>query len=395
MSENRAGIITGGHLPSVELDVAGGSELSRFRANFQNEIDGAALYRAMAEVEPKPELAELYRRLAAVEQTHADFWKRRIERLGAPVPEDRPGWRTRLLIAASRRFGAQAVLPLVADDEARNRAIYDTQGEAKATAMPAEERSHARMLSLLASRSTDAWNGPLYSRLEGRHSAGSANNLRAMVLGANDGLVSTFCLVMGVAGVSMAPATLLATAVAGTLAGACSMAMGEWISVQSARELQERQIASEADELTQAPAEEQEELALIYQAKGFSAEEAHTISARVIQNKETALDTLVREELGLNPDDLGGSAIAAAVSSFMVFLLGALVPALPMFLVPAGWIVQASMIASAIGLFTLGAAIAVFTGKNVLWSGARQLLIGMAAAGVTFGIGHLFGVAVA
>ena len=161
MSENRAGIITGGHLPSVELDVASGSELSRFRANFQNEIDGAALYRAMAEVEPKAELAELYRRLAAVEQTHADFWKRRIERLGAPVPEDRPGWRTRLLIAASRRFGAQAVLPLVADDEARNRAIYDTQGEAKATAMPAEERSHARMLSLLASRSTDAWNGPL------------------------------------------------------------------------------------------------------------------------------------------------------------------------------------------------------------------------------------------
>lgn len=137
---------------------------------------------------------------------------------------------------------------MVADDEARNRAIYDTQGETAATAMPAEERSHARMLSLLASRSTASWNGPLYSRLEGRHEAGSANNLRAMVLGANDGLVSTFCLVMGAAGVSMAPFTLLATA-AGTLP-VCSMAMGEWISVQSARELQERQIASEADELT-------------------------------------------------------------------------------------------------------------------------------------------------
>ena len=371
--------------------MSSGSDLSRYRANYQSEVDGAALYRAMAEGEQKAELAELYRRLAAVEQTHADFWKRRIERLGAQVPEARPGWRTRLLIAASRRFGAPAVLPLVADDEARNRAIYDTQGETATTSMPAEERSHARILSLLASRSSASWNGPLYSRLEGRHGAGSANNLRAMVLGANDGLVST----LGVAGVSTAPSTLLATAVAGTLAGACSMAMGEWISVQSARELQERQIASEADELTQAPAEEQEELALIYQAKGFSAEEAQTISARVIQNKDSALDTLVREELGLNPDDLGGSAIGAAVSSFLVFLLGALVPALPMFLVPAGWIVQASMIASAIGLFALGAAIAVFTGKNVLWSGARQLLIGMAAAGVTFGFGHLFGVAVA
>ncbi len=375
--------------------MTGGSDLSRYLANYQSEVDGAALYRAMAEGEPKAELAELYRRLAAVEQTHADFWKRRIERLGAPLPESRPGWRTRLLIAASRRFGVPAVLPLVADDEARNRAIYDTQGETATTSMPAEERSHARMLSLLASRSTASWNGPLYSRLEGRHGAGSANNLRAMVLGANDGLVSTFCLVMGVAGVSMVPSTLLATALAGTLAGACSMAMGEWISVQSARELQERQIASEADELTQVPAEEQEELALIYQAKGFTAEEARSIAARVIQNKDSALDTLVREELGLNPDDLGGSAMGAAVSSFMVFLLGALVPALPMFLVPASWIVQASMIASAIGLFALGAAIAVFTGKSVLWSGARQLLIGMAAAGATFGIGHLFGVAIA
>jgi len=152
----------------VESDVTGGSDLSRYLANYQSEVDGAALYRAMAEGEPKAELAELYRRLAAVEQTHADFWKRRIERLGAPLPESRPGWRTRLLIAASRRFGAPAVLPLVADDEARNRAIYDTQGETATTSMPAEERSHARMLSLLASRSTASWNGPLYSRLEGR-----------------------------------------------------------------------------------------------------------------------------------------------------------------------------------------------------------------------------------
>ena len=370
------------------------SDIARFVANFQSETDGAALYRAMAEGETKAELAELYRRLATVEETHAEFWRRRIERAGGTVPAGGPGWRTRLLIWASRRFGAQTVLPMVADEEARNRTVYDNQREAAGTTMPAQERSHARMLSLIASRSKSGWNGPMYSRLEGRHGSGSANNLRAMVLGANDGLVSTFCGVMGVAGTAASPGTLLATAVAATLAGACSMAMGEWISVQSARELQEKQIASEAEELAETPAEEQEELTLIYQAKGFTPEEARQIAARVIADKDSALDTLVREELGINPDDLGGSAMGAAVSSFLVFLVGALVPALPMFLVAKEWIVPASLISSGVGLFLLGAAIAVFTGKHPAVSGLRQLLIGMAAAGVTFGFGRLFGVAV-
>jgi len=372
--------------------MAGKSDTHRFVANFQSETDSAALYRAMADGEGNHDLAELYRRLAKVEETHAEFWRRRIERAGGTVPIG-IGWRTRVLIWASRHFGAQAVLPMVADEEARNRTAYDGQGETEGTGMPAQERSHARVLSLLAARSPSGWNGPLYSRLEGRHGSGSANNLRAMVLGANDGLVSTFCVLMGVAGTEASASALLATAVAATLAGACSMAMGEWISVQSARELQEGQIASEAEELAQVPAEEQEELTLIYQAKGFTATEAKQIAARVIADKDSALDTLVREELGINPDDLGGSAIGAAASSFLVFLVGAMVPAMPMFLVSKDWQVPASLISSGVGLFLLGAAIAIFTGKHPLVSGLRQLLIGMAAAGVTFGVGRLFGVA--
>lgn len=368
-------------------------DLARFAANFRSEMEGAALYREMAARETQAEVAELYRRLARVEETHAEFWRRRIVKAGGTVPQGL-GWRARLLLWATRRFGAQTVLPLVAGDEVRNRAAYDDQQETKGTGMAGQERSHARMLSLLASRSRSGWNGALYSRLEGRHGAGAANNLRAMVLGANDGLVSTFCLVMGVAGAAASQQTLLATAVAGTLAGACSMAMGEWISVQSARELQEKQIASEAEELAEVPAEEQEELSLIYQAKGFTPEEAGQIAQRVIGDKDSALDTLVREELGINPDDLGGSAMGAALSSFLVFLVGALIPALPMFLVPGDYVVPASAFASALGLFVLGAAIAVFTGKNPAFSGGRQLLIGLAAAGVTFGIGRLFGVVV-
>ncbi|THF66397.1 rubrerythrin family protein [Pseudothauera nasutitermitis] len=373
--------------------MAGRQDVARFIANYRDETDSAALYRAMAEAEPQGEIAEVYRRLARVEETHAEFWRRRIEQAGGRAPQG-IGWRTRVLIWASRRFGAQSVLPLVADDEARNRTMYDGQQEAAGTALPEQERSHARMLSLLASRSSRGWNGAAYSRLEGRHGAGAANNLRAMVLGANDGLVSTFCLIMGVAGSAASAQTLLAAALAGMLAGACSMAMGEWISVQSARELQERQIASEAEELAEVPAEEQEELTLIYQAKGFSAEEARQIAARVIGDKDSALETLVREELGINPDDLGGSPMAAAASSFLVFIVGALIPALPMFLVADDQLVLASLLASATGLFALGAAIAVFTGKHPLFSGLRQLAIGLGAAGVTYGIGHLFGVAV-
>lgn len=367
------------------------NDLGRFERNYGNEVDGAALYRAMAEHEPKAELAELYRRLAQVEEGHAGFWRSRIEQAGGRV-RDGVGWRTRLLIWASRRFGAAAVLPLVADDEARNQTVYDDQREAAGTNLPEQERSHARVLSLLASRSRTGWNGALYSRLEGRHGAGAANNLRAMVLGANDGLVSTFCVIMGMAGTAASPQMLLATAVAGTLAGACSMAMGEWISVQSARESQEGQIASEAEELTEVPAEEEEELVLIYQAKGFSPEEAKRIASREIDNKDTALDTLTREELGINPDDLGGSPMGAAISSFFVFLVGAMVPTLPMFVVARDNVALASAVSSAGGLFVLGAAIAVFTGKHPVVSGLRQAAIGLAAAGVTFGIGRLFGV---
>ena len=369
---------------------ADNTTLARFIANYQSEREGAALYREMAAHEPHAELAELYVRLARVEETHAEFWRRRIVTAGGQPPI-RLGWRTHILLWATRRFGAQAVLPLVASDEARNRTIYDHQQEAGVD-MARQERSHARILSMLASPSHRGWDGPAYSRREGRHGAGAANNLRAMVLGANDGLVSTFCLLMGVAGAAVNPHTLLATAVAGSLAGACSMAMGEWISVQSARELQEKQIASEAEELAASPAEEQEELSLIYQAKGFTQDEAQQIAQRVIHDPASALDTLAREELGINPDDLGGSAMGAATASFLVFLLGAMIPALPMFLAPSSAIVTASAVCSALGLFALGAAIAIFTGKHPLLSGARQLLIGLAAASVTFAMGHVFGV---
>jgi VIT1/CCC1 family predicted Fe2+/Mn2+ transporter len=369
-------------------------DVARYRHNMQAEVESGALYRAMQSVEKNTQVSEVYGRLAAVEEGHAEFWRKRLIAAGADPGPVRRGLRARALIWIAKRFGPETVLPVVATLETMDRDHYDQQAESSGTSMPAQERSHARLLTQLAGQRNIAWNGALFSRLEGRHGAGGGNALRAAILGANDGLVSNLSLVMGVAGASFSGEAVLVAGLAGLLAGSCSMAMGEWLSVQSARELYTEQIATEADELLEFPDEEKEELALIYRAKGFSAEEARSIADRVMRNQGTALDTLVREELGINPDDLGGSAWTAAASSFGVFTIGAIVPVLPFFVLEGSAAVAASAAASAVALFLIGAITSLFTARGAWFSGTRQLLIGAAAAAVTYGAGHLFGVAV-
>ena len=369
-------------------------DTARYRFNLQGEIDSAALYRAMAAHEPEAKLAEVYTRLAEIEEKHAAFWRAKLSGAGVTVPDPRPGWRTRLLIWVARRFGANLVLPAAATLESVDRGQYDDQPETRGTAMPSQERSHARILGELAAGRRPGWNGAAFSRLEGRHGASGGNALRAAVLGANDGLCSNLSLVMGVAGAALSQHAVLISGLAGLLGGACSMAMGEWLSVQSARELYKKEIATEADELSEVPDEEEEELILIYQAKGLSAEQARATAKQLMANKESALDTLTREELGIDPAELGGSAWVAAASSFCVFILGAIVPVVPFFFAGGDKAVAVSALASAAGLFAIGAATTVFTGRNALFAGTRQVLIGLAAAGVTFGVGHLLGTAV-
>jgi VIT1/CCC1 family predicted Fe2+/Mn2+ transporter len=233
--------------------------------------------------------------------------------------------------------------------------------------------------------------GNTLARLEGRHKAIGGNALRAAVLGANDGLLSNLSLVMGVAGANLSNQSVLVTGIAGLMAGAFSMAIGEWISVQSSRELNEFQIAAEADELAAAPAEEEEELALIYEAKGLPQDQAQALAKKLIGNKDMALDTLAREELGIDPKELGGSPWEAAAASFFLFALGALIPVSPFLLWQGMAAIRIALGVSALGLFGIGAAITLVTGKSIWSSGARQLFFGLAAAGVTFAIGHLIG----
>ena len=367
------------------------SEEVRYRANLQGEVDGAHLYRTLAEVEPNPQIAEIYGRLATVEDGHAQLWKKQIEALGKPATEPRVSWRTSALAFLARRFGPGFVLPVINTLEQVDSGEYSRQPEAVAAGLPQAERSHARILETIAGRSSAGVPGAMLGRIEGRHRSGG-NALRAAVLGANDGLVSNLSLVTGVAGAVVDTHTLLITGLAGLVAGACSMAMGEWLSVNSARELYQKQINTEAAELEQSPDEEKEEIILIYQAKGVPEPQARALADQLMSNKNTALDTLVREELGIDPDDLGGSAWGAAVSSFCLFAIGAIFPILGFLFLTGNIAIIVGIASSCVALFAIGAGTSLFTGRGVVFSGLRQIGIGLGAAAITFGIGRLIGV---
>ena len=241
---------------------------------------------------------------------------------------------------------------------------------------------------------TEQVGGGALPQIKSRDRGDSGNAIRAAVLGANDGLVSNLSLVMGVAGAALNAHSILITGLAGLLAGACSMAMGEWLSVNTARESNQRQIDREAAALEQEPCEEEKELTLVYRSRGLPADQARAVAHTLISNKGAALDTLAREELGIDPDGLGGSAWTAGATSFCLFTAGAVFPVAPFFFLTDTPAVVAALALSGTALFSIGAATSFFTGRSILFSGMRQLLIGFAAAGVTYGIGHVIGVTI-
>ena len=367
-------------------------EKSRLIENLLDETNGAALYDALATAEKDSRLAEVYRRLANVERKHAERWRQKLEAAGEKIPTLPISWRTRTLSFLARRFGTGIVLPSVQSLEQADSAKYKQQTDAKD--FHDDEQSHARVIQTMTSM-RGGFAGSEVARLEGRHRTAGGNALRAAVLGANDGLVSNLSLVMGVAGAAMAERTILITGLAGLLAGAISMALGEWLSVQSSRELYAHQIEAEAEEIDTMPEEEEEELALIYQARGLDEEKARAFARGVMQNHESALETMTREELGIDPSELGGSAWQAAFTSFVLFAFGAVVPVVSYFFTSGGTAVMLSIVFSTVALFVVGAAITLFTGRNVMFSGMRQVIFGLAAAAVTYGIGRLVGVSLA
>ncbi|MCL4528780.1 MAG: VIT1/CCC1 family protein [Chloroflexi bacterium] len=368
-------------------------DVKRYLTNRQKEIDGAAMYLALAEAEKQPQMSDVYHKLSASEEKHAAAWEKKLSISVLGIPPRKVSWRTQTMIWLAKRFGPQFVLPTLTANERADSQAYDGQPDAEAEEFSADEKSHARLLAM-ASHSTGGLPGGTVAQLEGRHRAGGGNALRAAVLGANDGLVSILSLTMGVAGATSSNKDVLIAGLAGLLAGAGSMALGEWLSVQSSRELYEHQIKIEAEEIEENPAEELEELSLIYQSKGLPEERAREIAAHLMADKGSILDTLAREELGIDPEELGGSAYEAAFTSFFLFAVGAIFPIFPYLFWSGTTAIYISLAISAIGLFIIGAGITLMTGRGVLYTGMRQVLVGIAAAALTFGVGKLIGVSV-
>lgn len=366
------------------------SEARRFKDMLDAERQSAVLYRGLADG-AQGERREIFEQLAAVEDKHAAHWATKLTELGELVPAaPRPQLRTRLLSWVARRFSVDAVLPLVERAEHADAGLYD--GDPDATPeMAVDERSHARVLTRLRGPVEDGPRGIV--KRERWHRGDRSGALRAAVFGVNDGLVSNTSLVMGFAGSGAAAGTTLFAGLAGLLAGAFSMAAGEYISMRSQQEAYQREISVEADELREDPDAEQEELALIYRAKGLSADQAEEVAKTIMKDSEIALDTMAREELGLDPDELG-SPWSAAVSSLLAFALGAVVVVLPYLFGSGAAALGTAVGLAALALFGVGAMIGMLNGRSALRAGGRQLLVGGLAALVVFGIGHLIGAGV-
>jgi VIT1/CCC1 family predicted Fe2+/Mn2+ transporter/rubrerythrin len=368
--------------------------------NLKLERDAIALYDELARIEKDPRRAEAFRTIAGNERRHAGVWADKLRELGATVPEpEGPRLRIRTILLIARLFGTHAVRDMVQALEGDEEGIYAEQASPEVEAIAADEREHAEIWKRLSGSGSPshAAHGPRPSDIaasERWHHAGRSGTLRAVIFGVSDGLVSNLALVMGIAGASGGEGSfVLMAGVAGLLAGAFSMGAGEYISMQSQRELFERQIALERAELEAMPGEEQAELAQVYRSKGFTEAEAATIAERMFRDPQHALDTLVREELGLDPDELG-SPWGAAIGSFIAFAIGAIVPVVPyLFGVGSGAFV-ASLGLSIAALFGVGAGVSLLTGRGLLFSGGRQVLLGAAAAAVTYLVGLAIGVAV-
>ena len=360
--------------------------------NIQTEVDASYLYRVLADHEEDAEVAAVFRQMSEIEKGHAMAFLQKKNIDASLVPG--PSRRAKTLHTIGKIFGYDYILGVLLDTEKSISGSILSARRKTGSKASVSDTAHVSILQNILSnyKTISASN---LARFEKRHRSVGGNALRAAVLGGNDGLVSNFSLVMGVAGASSGQKEILLTGLAGLLAGALSMALGEWISVKSSQELSENQMQLEMEELETNPEGEAKELALIYMSKGIEEDQASRMATEIINNKETAHEILVKEELGINPAELKGSAMEAALTSFALFAVGAIIPVIPFFFLGGLNAVLLSAGLSAIGLFLIGSAITLFTGKSIWFSGMRQVMFGLAAAAITFGIGKLIGVSVA
>lgn len=368
---------------------------TKLKEQLQTEVDTAFLYESIAEIQSDENLARVLQSLAEIEKGHARHMMEKVLTFDSSYTMPLPSSRAKFQLKLGKVFGYGSIISNLSSIE-RQFAVNAVKNKIENGEKPTGfEHNHLNIIEAVNNNAALNISGGLLSKFESRHKSVGGNALRAAVLGSNDGLVSNMSLVMGVAGAAVSNNTILLTGIAGLLAGAISMALGEWLSVQSSRELNQRQIDLETEELEASPEEEKKELILLYQAKGMSTDEAKKLAEKAFENPQTAIDAIITEELGIDKEELGGSAWEAAIASFILFAIGAIIPLYPFIFLDGKNAILLSIGSSVIGLFGIGAAITLLTGKSVLFSGFRQVAFGLAAAAVTYGIGSLIGVSLA
>lgn len=364
-------------------DKASKSTIERYSDYVRVERDAAVMYRGLAGLSRGTRRAA-FLELADIEDKHVSFWEDKIRAGGQEPPaagQFKPSERTTGLLHTARQYSVDMVLPIIEMDERDGMADYADDPDAPEF-MIREEEEHARVLGQMLV--TDSEEG------EGWHRNNKSGSLRAAIFGVNDGLISNTALVMGFAGATAGRETVLFAGVAGLLAGAFSMAAGEFISMSNQRESFEREIELEALEIELMPEEEQRELELIYIAKGVDPEDAKRLAEQVMKDKDVALDTMVREELGLDPDELG-SPWGAASSSFIAFAIGAVLVVLPYIFVGGTVALITGVSIALLALIVVGGGMAKLNGRPMLPSILRQVAVGVVAAGATFFFGAMIG----
>ncbi|MCH9707865.1 MAG: VIT1/CCC1 transporter family protein [Actinomycetia bacterium] len=369
----------------------------RFLRYLNAERNASLLYRALAE-STDGDQREALLELADVEDKHAQHWVDKLTAYGVEIPPAPTVLNAddEQLVRRARSLGLVSVLDNLEQNEGADAGMYDDEPEALPT-MPSDEREHADVFRALKGGEPERF--PHRERstkgAEPWHRTDKSGSVRAAVFGVSDGLVSNTALVMGFAGASLAGAiensVVLFAGLAGLLAGAFSMAAGEYVSMASQRDLFKREIDLERQELLEKPEEERLELELIYRAKGLPREQARAVADQIMKNPEIALDTLAREELGLDPNELG-SAWKAAVSSFFSFAIGASVVVVPYALFSGMTAFVLAVVLALVSLIVVGGLVGYQSGRGVAFSAGRQVLWGVGAAAVTYLVGSLVGV---
>jgi len=351
--------------------------------HYRDERDAAYLYRALAVAEPDHDRKALFERLAIVEDRHAERWRELFAQSGRPLPAYTTASRTRLLAWIAKRFGTSVVLPLMLAEEGREVQAYlgmarhasDRQTHQAAIDIASDSAVHARELSEMMGREGEPW-----------HVGGAGGYLRSVVYGFNDGLTANFGLVAGVIGANVAPHIVIISGVAGAIADALSMGSSGYLAAKSEAEVQAHQIEMERHEMRLMPDLEEEELALIYQAKGLTPDRARETARAMMKDPSQALDAMVREELNIHPAEL--APLKDGIVTGVATAVGAFIPIVPFFAMNHGAAIWTSLVVSMLAHFAIGAARSIFTGRSVWASGRDMFVVGFGVAAIGYVIGE-------